>query len=141
MTTASWSSALRDLYSEESARIGREFASTGDGRAAIARRTALVETIVLQLWKQTISPDERTPNNFAIVALGGFGRGWMFPHSDIDLLFLYADQQTEENFKDRRPAIFARALGSAFEAESGDAPASECGTIRSRERRVRNFAA
>ena len=101
MTTASWSSALRDLYTEESSRIAQEFASTGNGRAAIARRTTLVEKIVVQLWREIISPHECSRNKFAIVALGGFGRGWMFPHSDIDLLFLYADRQSEEEFKDR----------------------------------------
>ena len=101
MTTASWSSALRDLYTEESLRIAREFASAGNGRAAIAHRTALVEKIVLQLWKEMVSADEAALKKFAIVALGGFGRGWMFPYSDIDLLFLYADRQVEEAFKDR----------------------------------------
>lgn len=99
-TAASWSSALRDLYNEESSRIAQEFAATGNGRAAIAQRTALVEKITLQLWKEIVSPDQRSPNKFSIVALGGFGRGWLFPHSDIDLLFLYADRQTEAALKD-----------------------------------------
>lgn len=99
-TAASWSGALRDLYNEESSRIAREFAATGNGRAAITRRTALVEKIILQLWKEIVSPDERGPNKVSLLALGGFGRGWLFPHSDIDLLFLYADRQTEEALKD-----------------------------------------
>jgi [protein-PII] uridylyltransferase len=102
MTTAgSSSSALRDLYTEESARIRQEFAATGDGRAALARRTALVEKIALQLWREIICPEERGPRNFALVALGGFGRSWLFPHSDIDLLFLHADGDSERAFKDR----------------------------------------
>ncbi len=99
-TAASWSSALRDLYNEESSRIAQEFASTGDGRAAIARRTALVEKVILQLWKQIAAADGRSPNKLSIVALGGFGRGWLFPHSDVDLLFLYPDRQSGEALKD-----------------------------------------
>jgi len=48
MTTASSSSSeLRDLYAEESARIRQEFASTGNGCAAVTQRTALVEQIAL----------------------------------------------------------------------------------------------
>jgi [protein-PII] uridylyltransferase len=102
MTTAgSSSSALRDLYTEESARIRQEFASAGNGHAAIAQRTTLVQEIALHLWTEIICPEERGPRNFALVALGGFGRSWLFPYSDIDLLFLHADADTEQAFKDR----------------------------------------
>src|ERR1700693_2938937 len=101
MTTAgSSSSALRDLYTEESARIRQEFAANGNGCAALAQRTALVEKIALHLWQETIFPEERGPRNFTLVALGGFGRGWLFPHSDIDLLFLHAGSSSESAFKD-----------------------------------------
>jgi [protein-PII] uridylyltransferase len=101
MTTAgSLSSELRDLYTGESARIRQEFSSTGNGCAAIAQRTALVEKIVLHLWKEIIC-EEPGPQGFSLVAVGGFGRSWLFPHSDIDLLFLHADHETEQAFKDR----------------------------------------
>jgi [protein-PII] uridylyltransferase len=102
MTTAgSLSSELRDLYTVESARIREEFASTGNGGTAIAQRTGLVEKITLQLWREIVCREEQGPRNFTLVALGGFGRGWLFPYSDIDLLFLHADRETEQAFKDR----------------------------------------
>jgi len=102
MTTAgSSSSALREVYTEESARIRQEFASSGNGCAVLAQRTALVEKIALQLWREIICSEERGPRNFTLVALGGFGRSWLFPHSDIDLLFLHADGESEQAFKDR----------------------------------------
>jgi [protein-PII] uridylyltransferase len=102
MTTAdSLSSELRDLYSEESGRIRQEFDSTGNGRMAITQRTALVEKIALHLWREVICPEERGSLGFSLVALGGFGRRWLFPHSDIDLLFLHADAETEQGHKDR----------------------------------------
>ncbi|MBZ5646357.1 MAG: [protein-PII] uridylyltransferase [Acidobacteriia bacterium] len=100
-TASSLSGELRDLYTQESARIQQSFLSTGDGRAALEQRTALVEGIAIRLWKEIISPEPSGPRNFALVALGGFGRGWLFPHSDIDLLFLHAERDTEEAFKDR----------------------------------------
>ena len=109
-------SQLSDLYVRESAAIEQEFSATGDGRAALARRTALVDAIVQRLWNEiivgsnpgsnagssasptTVDPDG--PKNFALVATGGFGRGWLFPHSDIDLLFLHAGNSSESEFKD-----------------------------------------
>jgi hypothetical protein len=47
---------LRDLYTEESARIQREFDSRGDGRAALAQRTALVENIALEADDEEVVP-------------------------------------------------------------------------------------
>jgi [protein-PII] uridylyltransferase len=98
MNNVSMASAPRDLYSAESARIQSEFAVNGDGSAAVASRTALVESILLRLWQEYISSDSAGPAGFTLVATGGFGRGWLFPYSDIDLLFLHAGD--EDAFKD-----------------------------------------
>src|ERR1035438_9842563 len=102
-TVASVHSELSDLYARESAAIEQEFSITGDGRTALARRTALVDSIVQRLWNEIIvgaaTVNSDLPKNFALVATGGFGRGWLFPHSDIDLLFLHAGN-SETEFKD-----------------------------------------
>ncbi len=98
-------SELSDLYARESAALQQEFAVTGDGRAAVARRTALIDSILQRLWQEIIlSHDASLPNhpkNFALVATGGYGRGWLFPHSDIDLLFLHSNADSEKEFKDQ----------------------------------------
>src|ERR1700739_4114198 len=99
MTTASLSGELRDLYTEESARIQQQFDVTGDGTFAVRERTRLVETIALRLWREMIVPDENGPAGFALVALGGFGRGWLFPHSDVDILFLHGGGKAKHPHK------------------------------------------
>jgi [protein-PII] uridylyltransferase len=98
-TAAILRTELRDLYLNESAAIQQQFVSTGSGSAAIAQRTALVEEILRRLWRQLVSPagDLR---NFTLVALGGFGRRALFPHSDVDILFLHADRSTEDAYRD-----------------------------------------
>ncbi|MGD0467095.1 MAG: [protein-PII] uridylyltransferase [Terriglobales bacterium] len=107
-TVATVRSELLDLYVRESAAIEREFSVTGEGRAAVARRAVLVDSIVQRLWNEiivqshpgSIPADPDSPKDFALVATGGFGRGWLFPHSDIDLLFLHAGSSSESEFKD-----------------------------------------
>jgi [protein-PII] uridylyltransferase len=89
-TAATLRTELRDLYLSESARIQQEFANTGDGSAVIASRTALVEKVLLRLWSEIICSGGGDTQNFALVALGGFGRSALFPHSDVDILFLHA---------------------------------------------------
>ena len=104
-------SELRNLYLSETAAIEQEFSVTGEGRAAVARRTALVDSIVQRLWNGIIVGSQPAsanpssalalgPKNFALVATGGFGRGSLSPHSDIDLLFLHAGGNSENEFKD-----------------------------------------
>src|SRR5580692_2503894 len=91
---------LRSSLADAGERIARDFAATGDGRAAIAQRTLLIEDILNRLWGEFVASDEQGPRGFALVATGGFGRGWLFPYSDIDLLFLYADRTGEETHKE-----------------------------------------
>jgi len=93
-------SELRSSLADASERIARDFAATGDGRAAIAQRTLLIEDILNRLWGEFVSSAEQGPRGFALVASGGFGRGWLFPYSDIDLLFLFADQSGEQAHKE-----------------------------------------
>ena len=99
-TSPSLSAELRELSAKESARIKEQFAATGDGRAALLGRSALIESIIERLWKQHVFPESNGPADFAVVALGGFGRRWLFPFSDIDVLFLHAGNGTEEKSKE-----------------------------------------
>ena len=109
-TVAAVRSELSELYTRESADIERGFALTGDGHAALRRRTALVDTIVQRLWTEIIAPaatgdstqspsNPDIPKNFTLVATGGYGRGWLFPHSDIDLLFCWRAVTPRANLK------------------------------------------
>jgi len=103
MAASSLIGELRTSLSDESARIQREFEASGDGRAAVGERTRLIEAILKRLWREIVTGDESSleaPADFALVATGGFGRGWLFPYSDIDLLFLFADREAEQTFKD-----------------------------------------
>src|SRR5215470_9927666 len=99
-TAATIRTELRDLYLAESALIQQAFSATGDGSAAIAQRTDLVEKVLSRLWNELICQGVVDPKNFALVALGGFGRRALFPHSDVDILFLHADRTSEDALRE-----------------------------------------
>jgi [protein-PII] uridylyltransferase len=93
-------SELRASVAEQSARIATDFAASGDGRATVLHRTRLIEDILKRLWQDLFAPGEASPKAFTLLATGGFGRGWLFPYSDVDLLFLHTDHRGEETHKD-----------------------------------------
>lgn len=98
-TAATLRAELRHLYLAESARIQQSFVSSGDGAAALSARTTLVEEILLRLWDDLVA-SSGVAQGFALVALGGFGRRSLFPHSDVDILFLHPDRSTEDSLRD-----------------------------------------
>lgn len=59
-------------------------------------RAAILDHIIRQLWEaalNTLSPQARKEfPPIAVVGLGGYGRGELNPHSDIDLMFLHEGQ-------------------------------------------------
>jgi [protein-PII] uridylyltransferase len=98
-SAASLRSELRDIYPAELKKIQQEFVRDPNGSEVTAKRTGLVESVLNRLWDEIISPGAAS-ENFALVALGGFGRRALFPHSDVDILFLHADRSTEERYRD-----------------------------------------
>ncbi len=53
----------------------------------IAYRAQVIDELLIQLWAHFSLPDE----HFCLVAVGGYGRKELHPHSDIDLLLLSKD--------------------------------------------------
>jgi [protein-PII] uridylyltransferase len=63
-----------------------------------------VDEVVSRLYREFFSPQLDAPRNFCLVALGGYGRRELFPHSDIDLLFLTESSGEQSS---RREAVAA----------------------------------
>jgi [protein-PII] uridylyltransferase len=53
---------------------------------AAAARAKLVDETVLRLWAVETQAEPKLVQSAAITAVGGFGRGLLFPYSDVDLL-------------------------------------------------------
>ena len=76
------------------AALQQQYLAKGNAPALLRGRTRLVDGLLKILWQQL-----RCPNTMALVAVGGYGRGELYPASDIDLLILLPERsccQAEE---------------------------------------------
>lgn len=85
---------LREQYQQEMALVRQTYERTGDGTAAIRRRSSVVDRILIELWQRVFAGQPTA--GAALMAMGGYGRKDLFPCSDIDLLFVFADDKAEE---------------------------------------------
>jgi len=108
-TRSPLSAELRDLYEAESSRLQNGFYTSKDGLNFARQRTALAQSIVLRLLEQ-ILPAETKGSGMAVVATGDFGRQILFPLSEIDLLFLFAEEGASEKSKDAIPRFSQQLL-------------------------------
>ncbi|HYT08865.1 MAG TPA: DUF294 nucleotidyltransferase-like domain-containing protein, partial [Rugosimonospora sp.] len=100
---------LRDFYAEEFARIEREFRASSNGRMATQGRAALLDRVILDLSREFLAPEPSDLKKLCLVALGGYGRRELFPHSDVDLMFLWEDASAQSRYREGAQAI-SRAL-------------------------------
>jgi [protein-PII] uridylyltransferase len=89
---------LREQYTQEMILVRQTCERTGDGTAAIRRRSAVVDRILIEMWRRAFA-GQPAPN-MALLALGGYGRKDLFPYSDIDVLFAFADDKAEASSKE-----------------------------------------
>jgi [protein-PII] uridylyltransferase len=94
---------LREQYQREMALVRTTYERTGDGTAAIRRRSAVVDRILIEMWRRAFTGHPGM--NVSLLALGGYGRKDLFPYSDIDVLFAFADDKTEQQAREAVRAI------------------------------------
>ncbi len=76
--------AIRAALKQADAQLLADFRAGVDIARLVSLRGWAVEQAVLNLWQRRAFP----ARGLALVAVGGFGRGDMQPHSDVDLLIL-----------------------------------------------------
>ena len=116
---------LREQYLREMALVRQTCERTGDGTAAIRRRSAVVDRILIEMWRRAFSG--HSTQNVALLALGGYGRKDLFPFSDIDVLFAFADEKTEEQCREAVRAIIQGMWDIGLRASPSSRTVKEAG--------------
>jgi [protein-PII] uridylyltransferase len=78
--------AFRDTLAWGRERLYGLFDESTPAESLVRARAFLVDEVLRQAWLRFL-PEQ--PRGLALVAVGGYGRGELLPHSDIDLLLLY----------------------------------------------------
>jgi [protein-PII] uridylyltransferase len=105
---------LRDDYRARKDKLLAPVRARGSSTRGVRRMLVLLAQLaddtLRQLWQRAGLPAE-----FALVAVGGYGRGELFPHSDIDVLVLMPDGDRIERDPELKPRIEA-FIGSCWDA-------------------------
>jgi [protein-PII] uridylyltransferase len=86
---------MRGEYQRRMLAIRDAFYAGASGASTIAARAEAMDGLIAGLWREAV---ERTPglgSGVALLAIGGYGRGELFPYSDVDLMYLM-DSKTSE---------------------------------------------
>jgi [protein-PII] uridylyltransferase len=100
MPSSRLKASLQEYCSDEFDRIRAEFEATGDGESAMLGRTRAVDRVVQELHQAHVAARADSPDDLCVVALGGYGRKELFPHSDVDLLFVSSRSSTLARLRD-----------------------------------------
>ncbi|MEW5798685.1 MAG: [protein-PII] uridylyltransferase [Bacteroidota bacterium] len=84
---------IKELFKQEYDAIFRYHRAGGEGIAVAAELSELVDRTLTNLWFEL---PEESRASFAVVALGGYGRYEMAPCSDVDVMVLFADEETKK---------------------------------------------
>ncbi len=116
---------IQEQYLRETEQLRLTYERTGDGTATIRRRTTMVDRIVTELWQRATG---REPlNGVCLLALGGYGRKDLFPFSDVDLLFAFANEELEKRAKDAARAVHQAMWDIGLRASPVYRTVKECG--------------
>src|SRR5580658_6523934 len=90
-------------------RIRKLFESGASAQETLRQLCELADGTIKKVFAELQSIKDGGYQGLALLALGGYGREVLFPYSDLDLLFLFANEKIEEESR-QVIAEFSRML-------------------------------
>lgn len=84
---------LRDILSDGADTLHQHFIAGMPAVQLVYGRCLFIDRVLQALWPQQLGNDAQ---QLTLVAVGGYGRGELLPHSDIDLMILLPDAETAQ---------------------------------------------
>lgn len=103
-------SSLKKMLSSADECLAEKFRNHQNIDQLVKTRAWVVEQLVLNVWDRLI-PDEQ---DATLVAVGGFGRGELHPHSDVDLLILLTEPHPREDLRKAIEAFITLLWDAGF---------------------------
>ena len=119
--------ALREAFRHDKAALLAQLAGGGASTRHLQRSlrqlSQLVDGLLIQLWRHAGFADD-----LCLAAVGGFGRGQLFPHSDVDVLVLLPDGQSPEasGLREKLEVFIGSCWDCGLEIGSSVRTVSEC---------------
>ncbi|GAB5414697.1 MAG: [protein-PII] uridylyltransferase [Congregibacter sp.] len=92
-TSSGLVAALKQSLQDAAQVLDEEFRDGRNAGELLQERAALIDDLLRFAWKFLGLPEQK----ISLVAVGGYGRGELHPHSDIDLLILRDDSEGQES--------------------------------------------
>lgn len=128
---AAWRQALREEKISLTASLQAQQASVRGVRAVLHRLAKATDQMLVRLWDRAgFGP------GYSLLAVGGYGRGELFPHSDVDVLLLLPDGtrvDEDPSIKARVEAFIGSCWDVGLEIGSSVRTIDECVTESARD--------
>ena len=109
--------------------LQQRFFARGDGCALVKLRSERVDQVIARVFSRRFPGSDAT--GIAAVAVGGYGRSHLFPHSDVDLLLLTGTARETGGQEDRIAGLLVDLWDAKLRVSQSVRTPAECARFHS----------